>query len=172
MDSFTVTPFCLIIDSRENAPFGFSELVADAKENADAIVVRTRRGHLKTGDYSIEGFESVVTVERKSHEDAYATFGGGRQRFVRELERMADMEYAAVVFECDWDTLLCAPDYSRLQPKSVYRSIIAWSQRYGVHFCPMPGRRSAENITFRILQRFHADKEVAATCPKESIGTI
>src|SRR5689334_14011241 len=43
------------------------------------------RTTLATGDYSLEGFETVLAVERKNHGDAWGCLTEGRKRFERCL---------------------------------------------------------------------------------------
>jgi hypothetical protein len=66
------------------------------------------------------------------------------------------MTFAAVVVEADWEKILKhPPDFSRLNPKTIFRSVIAWQQRYPrVHWWMGPDRRFAEIVTLRILERF------------------
>ena len=45
------------------------------------LVVRTVDAPLKTGDYSIQGYEDLVTVEQTSHQDLVASDTHGRRRF-------------------------------------------------------------------------------------------
>jgi DNA excision repair protein ERCC-4 len=150
------TPFTILIDTREQLPWAFDGLTADYRDNYRPLDVRTRSGTLLSGDYSVEGLESHVAVERKSLADLFSTIGQGRDRFERELERLQRLEYAAVVVEADWATVLNSPPpHTTLSPKIVFRSVVAWQQRhYRVHWWLMPGRRLAEVTTFRILERF------------------
>jgi hypothetical protein len=69
------------------------------------------------------------------------------------------MLFAAVVLEASWkDILKTPPQLSKLVPKTIIRSVLAWQQRYPrVHWWDCDGRRMAELITFRILQRFYQD---------------
>jgi DNA excision repair protein ERCC-4 len=114
---------------------------------------------LATGDYSLKGFESRITIERKSLSDAFGTFGRGRRRFQLELERMVGYQFAAVVIESDWETILRRPPArSRLHPQTVLASVIAWSQRFRVHFFTCPDREFAERFTYRLLDRFYRDQ--------------
>jgi len=153
-----ILPFTIIIDTREKSPFHFRGIATDEKPR-DQLVVKTRYATLSTGDYSIEGHEDQVTVERKSKEDAYLSFGTNRNRFQREFERMSAMDHAAVVIEADWLNLMRPPHMSKMRSKSIYRTVIAWSQRYGVHFYTCPGKRFAEITTLRILERWWKDHE-------------
>jgi ERCC4-type nuclease len=142
----------IIIDSREQAPFTFTDLGLPGGPPA------TERRGLPTGDYSIAGLEDQITVERKSLVDLFGSCGAGRARFEREIERMATYRHAAIVCEADWQTIIrCPPARCKLSPKSVFASIVAWSQRYGVHFWPCVNRAFAEKVTYRILERFWRD---------------
>ena len=119
----------------------------------------TIRG-LKSGDYSIDGFEDRVAVERKSLSDLYGSLGTGRDRFEREMVRLKDFEFAAVVIEAPWSTIINKPpSRSRLKAVSVVATIIAWMQRYRVHWITCPNRIFAEKITHRILDRWYRDEE-------------
>ena len=152
-----VTPFTVLIDTREQAPWLFKGLEVDQKPETQ-LIVQYQKATLKTGDYSLEGFQDEFAIERKSLEDAFQTFGRGRDRFERELERMSDLKFACVIVEADWTAVfLDPPKHSKLKPKTVSRSIIAWSQRYGVHFWLMPTRRMAEQAAYRMLSRWYED---------------
>lgn len=146
----------VIIDTREQLGYSFSTLKADVKDGGGPLAVRTLRGTLHSGDYSLEGHTDAVAVERKSLSDLFGTLGQGRDRFERELERLSVMRCAHVVFEGEWsDVFTRPPRNSRLNPKTVGRSVLAWIERYpSIHWHPCPGREFAEAWTFRILQRY------------------
>lgn len=217
-----VTPYTVIIDSREQAPFRFDNFKADARHHFRPLAVSRTVKALTTGDYSIEGHESYgITIERKSKSDAWSTFTTDRERFEKELERMQSFDYAAVVIECSLPDLVSARcphcmgtgricrsadddvyiefkvkefgnlvdrrvyelirmkgqaldwekcpkcnngeiqpvEYTRWNPKSIFRSILAWQVRYGVHFHLCDSRRYAETITLRLLERFWLDEQ-------------
>ena len=153
-----ICPFVVVIDQREQAPWSFNGLAASSKAD-ETIVVRTVTAHLKTGDYSIQGLETQIAIERKSKPDAYGTFGAGRQRFEAELERLNAMKFAAVVIEDDWRGLLFRPPReTKMRPWSVVQSILAWEQRYpNVHWHCLPTRELAQQVAFDILRRFWID---------------
>lgn len=153
-------PFTVLVDQQEGLPYTFEGLRADAARGRVPLVVPIRTQHLRTGDYSIAGMQERVSVERKSLTDLYRTLGQARDRFVRELERLAVMDCASVVVEASWhDVLFNSPRHSRLVPKTVHRSVIAWQQRYPrIHWWMCGDRRVAEVTTLRILERFwHAE---------------
>jgi len=158
-DRYDVVNFTIVIDKREQHPFTFQGIESDAKGSRRPMFIPTKPGTLPSGDYSVAGLEHAVAVERKSLVDLYGTIGAGRDRFVRELERLDQMEFAAVVIEAGWPAIIGnPPPSSKVSPKVIYRSIIAWGQRFPrVHWWPCPHRTFAERTTFRILQRFWTD---------------
>lgn len=159
----TVTaPFTVVIDTREQAPFSFQGMTADANKQHKPLVVPVEFRGLSTGDYSVAGLENFICIERKSAADLYSTLGQGRDRFEREHERMKEMVarggWCAVVVEAGMNALLTQPPAgSRLNPKTVFRTSIAWQQRYGVPWVFLDGRRLAEVWTYRSLERFWMD---------------
>jgi ERCC4-type nuclease len=154
----------VLIDTREQRPYAFTGFRAGARAGHAPLAVTTKVVNLPTGDYSLEGYADRVAIERKSLADLYATLGQGRSRFERELQRLAGMQLGFVVIEAEWRAVVRhPPERSRLAPKSVYCSVIAWQQRYpNVHWWTCPGRRFAEVTTLRILERFWRDQRRAA----------
>ena len=150
-EPIVVAPFTVVVDTREQARYDFDAIPT---RGGGVTVVKTVRRTLKTGDYSIEGWEDCVAVERKSLTDLYGTLGRGRSRFEREAARMAEMEYVAIVIEAGWRDILqpwaCNPIwFSTLSPRSVEGTILAWDQRYpNISWFSLDTRSQAERTTF------------------------
>jgi ERCC4-type nuclease len=146
----SIQNFTIIIDSREQRPYTFQNIKPEPPE--------TIIQGLTTGDYSVVGFESRICVERKSMADFFGSVGTGRQRFEREMERLSTFDYAAIVIESDIKTwFMNPPSRSKMNPRSVFRTIVAWSQRYNIYIWPMWDRQSAEKVTYLILKRYYDD---------------
>jgi DNA excision repair protein ERCC-4 len=142
-------PLCIIRDTREQRGWDFACITPPPQ-----VVVAT----LASGDYSLLGLENSVAIERKGLSDLFGTFGQGRDRFERELARLAQMRFSAVVIEASFDTIIFRPPArSRLKPKTVIRSMAAWAIRHNVHFYWCPNRAAAEKWTFILLERFWND---------------
>lgn len=161
--------FTVLVDQREKLPFQFQNLFASAKHGKRPLEITVRACNLPTGDYSVDGLHLPpenrkwipqpprgIAIERKSLTDLYNTLGQHRQRFERELVRLNAYAFAAVVVEADWLTVLQSPpERSQLLPKTIYRSVIAWQQRYvNVHWWFASNRRFAEVTTYRLLEMF------------------
>ena len=145
-----ITPkITIIVDNREKNPYTFKSI-----DPPPEIISQT----LQEGDYSLYNHEKEITIERKSLIDAFGTFGKNRKRFERELERMVDYKFSAVVIEGGWtDILRSPPPRSKLNPTTIFHSVVAWCQRYNVHFFTVPNRAFGEKLTYRLIERFWRD---------------
>jgi ERCC4-type nuclease len=153
---FDTRPYTLLIDTREQAAWDFKGMQADMKDGGGTIILKTKRAGLKTGDYSIEGLEDQVAIERKSLEDFFHCVGSDRSRFENQLERLNALPCGRMVIEADWERMLRGCPNSKLKPKTVVRSVISWQMDAfpNVHWWFMPGKRLAEVVAFRILDRY------------------
>lgn len=175
-DQAITNPFTILIDVQEKQPFTFQGMLADAAENRRPLLVPTKYHSLgpSHGDYSIEGFERCVHIERKSMADAHGTFlshGDRRDRWEATLEFLASIQCAAVVVECTIGQLIANVEARGKRSKgtlakTIHRQVIAWAEDYRIpfHFCD--DRRLAEITTFSILRRFYRHE----TQPKQEPG--
>lgn len=157
-----IDSFLIRIDQREKLPYTFESMRASAVLN-----FATQLCHLPTGDYLASGgswdmLDHCIVIERKSLADLYCTLGSHRDRFEAEWARMHRYGHAALVIEATWDQILHPLKFlshpTELNPKSVAATLIAWSQRYGVHVHTCPGREFAEKWTYRMLERWVRDR--------------
>lgn len=164
-DKVLLCPFTIVFDTRENAPFSFRGIRCDADHAGKVWVIPTVRATLQSGDYSIVGFESQISIERKSHEDLYGTLSRDHERFVRELERLRTYAYSEVVVEASYAKILTPPANSRVSPKAISRGIQSLKLRFPTtQWTLAPDRRFAEVYTFQILMKFweHRQREKRA----------
>ena len=129
-------------------------IVVDTREQRPYIFVGSVIGTLPTGDYSLQGFEHVIAIERKTLSDAYSSLGQGRARFRREVERMAALQYGAIVVEASVPDFLRPPPFSRLAPTAALGSLLAWSVHFGVHVMFAGDRDHGAAITLQLLTKF------------------
>lgn len=165
-------PVPVLIDTREQLPYTFAGLRADKREGGGPLIVETRSETLHSGDYSILGYAGRVAIERKSLADLFRTIGSDRERFERELSRLAEYDYAAVMVEAEWSEVLNdPPSRSKLSPKTIFRSVMAWQCRYPrVHWWFVPGRDMGEVATLRLLEKYHQSRQRWAQHKREENG--
>jgi DNA excision repair protein ERCC-4 len=139
----------LIQDTREPDPGGWSAYFVAPCE------IRC----LKTGDYSIIGFEDQVAIERKTIDDLVGCLGKQRDRFERELERARCLEYFAVLVEASYFELTEGIYRSRLHPRSGIESISAFEVRYRIPFLFCGSQELAAKKCESLLRKSHREQQ-------------
>jgi ERCC4-type nuclease len=127
-------------------------VICDTREQENAHVTGYFTSHkipfisrkIDAGDYSAQvgnvTFESEVVIEKKNSIDEIAgNFTVDRERFEREFIRAkADgLKIYLLIENCSW-AQISAHDYrSKLEPKALTASLLAWQARYNitVNFC-------------------------------------
>lgn len=131
----------IVIDQQEKLPLDFGS-------------VPTVVAHLKTGDYSLEGVTDLVAVERKSKADMYGCVGADRDRFERCVQRLSQMDRAAVVIECSLRRFKTPPERTKITAAQAIHSCISWQVRYGVPFVWVDTREDAAAWIYQFLCRW------------------
>lgn len=102
-----------VVDTREQLPLDLSPL-------------RSVGGTLATGDYSVQGLEHVVAVERKSLPDLLGCIGQHRERIDREIMRLLAYPCRAIVVEASWADLDAGDWQSQVTPAAAIGSVHGW----------------------------------------------
>lgn len=137
--------FILLIDSREQDALFLQH------PPKDLVMKRTT---LQVGDYSIDGFESQIAIERKTIPDLLGCLGNDRDRFKRELEKLKTYEWKAISVEGTEDELLQFHDFSLMHPNSVRQSLVSINIRHGIQFYFNPKRSGIERWILDHLIKF------------------
>lgn len=151
-----IPDWTLVRDSREGIPYSFEDITIGTGRACRKLQLSFVDKKLDSGDYSILGMEHRVSTERKELGDLFQSLSRGRARFIREISRLNELEYSAVVVESEWyDMMMSPPPRSRMSPASVNGSIIALQIRYPkVHWWFLSDRYTASKMVFKILNKF------------------
>jgi len=116
----------IITDTREQAPLEFRRLPS-------------RPGTLATGDYSVAGLESDFAIERKSIADLVGSLTSGRERFMREVDRLRSCPFSRLLIVGTVADIHAARYRSNASPKSILHSLYGIESRgLPVVFAPDP----------------------------------
>ncbi len=148
-------PFTVVVDTNETYPFPFDSI--HDRDGALVSVPTVRRPLYLSGlaDYTIDGMETLIQIERKA-EDLAPSMSERRDIFEAEVRRLSEMcEFAAVIVETPWEQILSDEHQHGARAKSISRTVIAWQVAYpGVHWWFCAGRYHAEQVCFRLLEKF------------------
>ena len=135
--------FAVVIDTREQKPFAYAVTVP--------LVVMA----LPAGDYSARGYETDIAIERKSIDDFAGSVGRDRDRFFRELEKLAQYKYAAVIIEASHADVLRHRYRSIVEPACVLGTAakISAELKIPVFFCG--DAYHAADWCLRLLRHWH-----------------
>jgi ERCC4-type nuclease len=134
-------PPVILVDSREQRPLDFDD-------------APRRLATLETGDYSAEGLERIICIERKSVSDLYGTVGKGRERFEREIVRASKLWYFGIVIEGSLEQVLLGAPHSQMSPHSVIGSLHSWELRYpNIHVHYAGNRLLAAALVRKLLYK-------------------
>ena len=114
----------VLIDTREQCPL---PIVGYPIETAT----------LPVGDYGIRGFSDwsnpAFIVERKSLDDLCGSLGKGRARFLREVEKLRQFRFRALLIEGTRATIEAHDYRSEISPASVLSTLDALAVRTNLH---------------------------------------
>lgn len=117
----------VLVDTREKYPFDFSRFpnwIADEKRQA-----------LKVGDYSVEGMETLLALERKTLTDLITTVIQQRERFFKLCEKMMKYRWRALLIEASYEDVKSpyGEEYNTsAHPNAVSGTLDALEARFGI----------------------------------------
>lgn len=153
MVEINIEDVTFLIDSREQLPFDFFAISERLSQTAKKpISLKSKIGTLTTGDYSIEGLENHICIERKAPDDLLGCIGNGRERFERELKRMLSYPARCIVVECPYSALEAGIFRSKISPSAITGSIIGWME-LGIPFFFASDALSAGIFATRFMTR-------------------
>lgn len=119
----------VLVDTRERQPF---PLLA----NHPNWIGGEKRATLKTGDYTVEGMESLLALERKNLPDIVSCTVVNRRRFLTCCNRLTKFRWKAILIEASYEDLKtdCA-EYgveSEVHPNAVVGTLDAIEAKLGI----------------------------------------
>lgn len=145
-DSFTI-----IVDTREQMPweFGFHT---------------TSRRKLDTGDYSIEGMEHLLCIERKRSVSEIAN-NITEKRFKDVLDRMNQIPHSFILLEFDLEDVYQFPigsdipkklwDKMRITNKYILKYLTSIQLNYNIHIIYCGDSDNAEKMAVQLMKRVY-----------------
>ena len=148
--------FTIIVDTREQQPWTFDNYT-------------TSHHKLDAGDYSIEGLETILAIERKKSVTEIAN-NIIEPRFKDAISRLAQHKHAFLLLEFSIKDILSYPigsdlpkrlwDKVKISPAFIMKNVLDWELEHNIKvmFCGSPS--DAEKVAEIILKKiYHLTKE-------------
>lgn len=115
----------VLVDTREQNPLDFSRF--------PNWIASRKRQKLSVGDYSIQGMEDILTIERKSLSDLITTLMQNRPRFFRLCDRMTKYRWRALFVEASYEDIKSPyGEYTQAHPNAVSGTLDALEAKFGI----------------------------------------
>lgn len=141
--------FTIIIDTREQQPWTFDHYVTANKK-------------LDTGDYSIEGLENLLAIERKKSVSEFAN-NITESRFKDVICRLENIKYSFLLLEFDLEDILIYPvgsnvprkmwDKIKISPAFIMKHIIELQINHNIKVIFCGDSDNAEKMAEFILKK-------------------
>jgi ERCC4-type nuclease len=156
-----IRPFTIIKDTREKQGYTFA--ASRTKYHFCKGMVNRK---LDTGDYSIEGLEDKICIERKASVVELANnVGVSRKRFEAEIERMKAFPHKFLVLEFSLTDLMDFPEGSdvpdreiknlRITNKYMLRFLMELQINHNVNVIFCDSKKNAKWTVLSILKRIN-----------------
>jgi len=152
MDKFTV-----IRDTREKRGQGYTF-------EEDPYCQGTIIKKVEAGDYTVEGLEDFICIERKKTIDEFAQ-NCVQSRLYDWLARMSECKHSYLILEFTWDDVDNYPMSSKapirvkrqmkISPKFIRRILNDIRDDYGIHILACGNSVAAEKAAYRLLKKAH-----------------
>jgi ERCC4-type nuclease len=143
--------FTIIIDSREQQPWEFSHQTTAVQK-------------LDTGDYSIEGLEDILCIERKKSVSEIAN-NITEKRFKDVIDRMSKYKYPYMLLEFDLDSILTYPVGSeiprrmwnkiKISPNFIIKNLLEFQLLHNISIMFCGSASNAERMSLSLMNRIY-----------------
>lgn len=147
--------FTIIVDTREQKPWSFDSY---SKANHK----------LDTGDYSIEGLENILAIERKRNVAEFAN-NITEKRFKDVIERLSKIQHSFILFEFNFDKVMTYPIGSdipkklwekiRISPAYILRHIIDLQINHNIKIMFCGDSHNAEVVALAIMKNVYRENK-------------
>lgn len=145
--------FTIIVDTREQKPWHFINHV-------------TANHKLDTGDYSVEGLENILAIERKRNVAEFAN-NITEKRFKDVIDRLSKIPHSFILFEFDLDKVMSFPigsdipkkiwDKIRISPSFIIKNIIDLQIEHNINIIFCGNSVNAEVIALSIMKKIYRE---------------
>lgn len=147
----TYNIFTIIVDTREQQPWEFKEHAVSHRK-------------LDTGDYSIEGLEHLLCIERKKSISEFAN-NIVESRFKDVIMRMSQLKYSFLLLEFELEDVMIYPigstvpkrmwDKIKITPSFLIKNILDLQLQHNIKVIFCGNTTNATKIAEYIMRKIH-----------------
>lgn len=157
MEILRMIEYTVLKDTREKQGWDFNKDIN--RKNSKCRCLGTETATLKTGDYTIKGYEDQILVERKSgFEELFNNMvpKTNKDRFEREMQRMLEVEHRYIIIESslNHDLWMSSPPQMKfgLSVSRIFEWMIEVNQQYKI--TPILAGECGQKVCKKIFEAF------------------
>ena len=145
----------IIADTRDKKPWNFLE---------DELFLGTTRQKVEYGDYTIEGLEHLIFMERKANAKELAQ-NITEKRFHKLMEMAQEFKYKYIIVECPFEHLLEYPKYEqisaetkkkiKIHPNLLLSYFARVTIEYGINVLFCSSVKGGQAMAYRLLRQIY-----------------
>ena len=133
--------YVVVVDTREQKPYKFNNFIVKK---------------LDIGDYSIEGYEDIIAIERKTLADWISSVTKNRKQMEEKIIIAKEkLSYYTIVIESDLPKMWKKSRYSKVAPVAYINTAIKWSVKYNLPIFFSSTASQGNYLTKNLLQGFY-----------------
>ncbi len=134
--------------------------VIDTREQKPLELPNSISKKLTTGDYSVEGYESYIALERKSLPDLFSCLtGDDYDRFKNQLQRVSDTLYGALLITSSYTNIEWGYLYSDLPGDEAQNRLVSLSMDYNMPIWLVSNVEEGSKLTLKFLTQAYKKVE-------------
>jgi DNA excision repair protein ERCC-4 len=138
----------VVIDSQEHKGYTFERFT-----NWFSGTIRKR---LAVGDYTLQGMEEEMAIERKTLPDLVNSIIQDRKDFIEKCEKLSIFRKKCLVIEGSLSSIKTPYEDSQAHPNAVLGSLIAAQERWEIPVYFLDDSILAEEFVASMLSKYHA----------------
>lgn len=110
---------------------------------------------LDVGDYTVEGLEEVLMIERKTIGDLWGTLGNKKnyERFLREMKRAKDHKLKFLIIEGSLVDVNRGYGYSQVPVENIHAKLISLQVKHNLHVIFAGRKDNARAYVRRLMHK-------------------
>ena len=138
----------VVIDSQEHMGYKFERFT-----NWFSGTIRKR---LPVGDYTLQGMEEELAIERKTLPDLVNSIIQDRKDFIEKCEKLSTFRKKCLVIEGSLSSIKTPYEDSQAHPNAVLGSLLAAQERWDIPVFFLDDFILAEEFVASVLSKYHA----------------
>jgi ERCC4-type nuclease len=115
---------------------------------------------LDAGDYTIEGLEDIIMIERKGNVgELFMNLGVGAKNFWKKMDKLSKVKYPFLILEMSVSDIYYGSKYSNVSPNYVISCLMGIMMRMKINVIFLGSSKNNDRFAYTLLRKAY-EREV------------